>query len=509
VARPERDRGDQSEFAARAQIFDADGTKSGAEFLVNTTTAWHHAHPTTAGLPDGRFVVAWWDSAPSDQGFRQTIYAKVFNSDGTEFGAELALSAQPESIQFEPTVTALADGRFALGWADGNLTGADTSGFSVHTQIFDARDAAVHLVGTAGDDDYIGTRFDDTMRGRGGNDHLDAGAGDDSAIFTQPHDQYTWQTRDDNTIVVSGADGVEVLSHFEHLRFADITLDAGNLQAPDPGDPQAPDPGNPDGPPHMIHLKGTPGDDTFTALAGNERIDGLGGADTIIFNFKLTDATITQHGNHVIVDSATSHTVLTGFETFVFTDGVVNNNDGDALVDDLFYYAHNHDVWNAHVNADAHYHGFGWHEGRDPNAFFDTSGYLGLNPDVKAGGLDPLVGFDQSGWRKDCLPSLAFDPRQYLEVNPDVKAAGVDPLAHFLQFGAQEGREPLAPTALIAQNGFDYVSGRSSGRSRSAVALRNERLEGGAQSERLFRYGRVSVALCGRGGGRGQSARSL
>ena len=48
--------------------------------------------------------------------------------------------------------------------------------------------------------------------------------------------------------------------------------------------------------------------------------------------------------------------MLTGFEMFVFTDGTVNNNDGDPLVDDLFYYSQYHDVWNAHVDADAHYH---------------------------------------------------------------------------------------------------------------------------------------------------------
>ena len=96
-----------------------------------------------------------------------------------------------------------------------------------------------------------------------------------------------------------------------------------------------------------------------------------GGNDKFSFNFKLTDATVSFSGNHVIVDGPSgSHTVLTGVETFVFTDGTVNNNDGDPLVDDLFYYSHNHDVWNAHVDADQHYHQSGWHEGRDPNASF-------------------------------------------------------------------------------------------------------------------------------------------
>ena len=201
---------------------------------------------------------------------------------------------------------------------------------------------------------------------------------------------------------------------------------------------------------------GTPGNDSFTALPGNERIDALGGIDTIMFDFKLVDASVSHVGNTVVIDGPNSHTVLTGVERFVFTDGTVDNADGDVLVNDLFYYAQNHDVWNSHADADAHYHQFGWHEARDPNAFFSTSTYLSLNPAVRASGADPLVQFDQSGW-KTHDPSIAFDVNAYLSANPDVKAAGVDPLAHFLGSGAQEGRQPFAPSVLLAANGFDYV----------------------------------------------------
>ena len=117
---------------------------------------------------------------------------------------------------------------------------------------------------------------------------------------------------------------------------------------------------------------GTSGDDGYAA-SGSQRFDGLGGTDTITFGFKLVDANINFSGNQVIIDGpGVSHTVLTGFEIFQFTDGTVNNNDGDRLVDDLFYYAHNHGVWNAHADADAHYDTVGWHQSRDPNAFFST-----------------------------------------------------------------------------------------------------------------------------------------
>ena len=102
-------------------------------------------------------------------------------------------------------------------------------------------------------------------------------------------------------------------------------------------------------------ITGTAGLDSFTALTTHSRVDALGGDDTITFNFRLVDATVTYQGNRVIIDSGANHTVLTGIETFVFTDGTVNNDDGNDLVDDLFYYSRYHDVWNAHVDADAHY----------------------------------------------------------------------------------------------------------------------------------------------------------
>jgi hypothetical protein len=208
---------------------------------------------------------------------------------------------------------------------------------------------------------------------------------------------------------------------------------------------------------HIAPGLGTSGDDSYSAPLGESRIDGAAGNDSIAFAFKLTDATISFSGNEVTIDGPSSHTVLVGFENYVFADGVVNENDGNPLVDDLFYYANNHDVWNAHADADSHYNTAGWHEGRDPSAFFDTSFYLAVYPDVKASGVNPLDQFHAFGWKDGRVPSLAFDPAKYLSDNPDVKAAGIDPLAHFLQNGAAEGRQPTAPTKLIASNGFDYV----------------------------------------------------
>jgi Ca2+-binding RTX toxin-like protein len=204
-------------------------------------------------------------------------------------------------------------------------------------------------------------------------------------------------------------------------------------------------------------LTGSGGDDSFNAPAGNARIDGLGGFDTVSFGFKLIEATVGYVDNTIVIDGPSSHTVLTGVERFAFTDGTIDNADSSPLIDDLFYNSQNHDVWSAHIDADFHYNAIGWREGRDPSAFFETSLYLWTYPDVAAGGGNPLTHFDTVGWKEFRVPSLEFGTRQYFDANPDVKAAQLDPLWHFLAVGAGEGRLPVAPSELIGANGFDFV----------------------------------------------------
>ena len=123
--------------------------------------------------------------------------------------------------------------------------------------------------------------------------------------------------------------------------------------------------------------------------------------------------------------------MLDGFERFVFTDGMVDNADGDRLVDDLFYYARYHDVWNAQADADQHFHASGWHETRDPNPFFSTVLYQSAYPDVAAAGVDPLHPFRPDRLdAKARIPSLAFESRA--SISPPTRRRGgrVDPLLH-------------------------------------------------------------------------------
>ena len=184
---------------------------------------------------------------------------------------------------------------------------------------------------------------------------------------------------------------------------------------------------------------GDAGNDTVNGGFGSDLLNGGAGDDTAVFNHNLTQTTI-GFANGIVLTGPNGHDVLLNFEHYRFTDGTVDANDGSALVDDLYYVIRYADIWNAHVDPDGHFAAFGWKEGRNPNAFFDTKGYLTANPDVANAGVNALQHYHDFGWKEGRDPSPNFDTDKYLAAYPDVAAAKVDPLEHYLSFGLNEGR---------------------------------------------------------------------
>jgi hypothetical protein len=184
------------------------------------------------------------------------------------------------------------------------------------------------------------------------------------------------------------------------------------------------------------------GNDTVTGGGGNDWLNGGAGDDTAVFNFKLTDAKVEWTNAGIVLTGPDGRDILVNFEHYQFTDGTVNANDGNGMVDDLYYYITNPDVWAAKVDAEAHFAAFGWKEGRNPDAYFDVKGYLAANPDVKNANVNPLLHFNAFGWKEGRDPSANFDGDKYLAAYQDVKNANINPLEHYLVFGhnSAEGR---------------------------------------------------------------------
>ncbi len=134
------------------------GLQEGAQFLANVTS-----------LKNGGFAVAYQDNTDLAVG----MYIALFDADGNRVGEDhLLYSTQEVNSGFlpPPTLSELADGRMLASWGTNH---------GPKFQILDPRNEAATMAGTAGNDHFIGTIYDDRISGGGGNDTLDGAFGSD------------------------------------------------------------------------------------------------------------------------------------------------------------------------------------------------------------------------------------------------------------------------------------------------------------------------------------------
>ena len=123
-------------------------------------------------------------------------------------GTEFLVNTTTAIGQFDPSITALADGRFVVAWTDASLSVGRTVSANIRGQIFDPRIAAVTLNGTLGNDDFVGTLFADVLRGSFGADRLAGAAGDDVIDGEEGNDLLVGGAGNDR---LSGGDGIDTL----------------------------------------------------------------------------------------------------------------------------------------------------------------------------------------------------------------------------------------------------------------------------------------------------------
>ncbi|MFC5085674.1 right-handed parallel beta-helix repeat-containing protein [Microvirga arabica] len=186
------------------------------------------------------------------------------------------------------------------------------------------------------------------------------------------------------------------------------------------------------------------------AIYSNGAIDARYGVREEVTNLN-GGPTGTQVSGNSIFGTASGPTSVPGY-TYTPDEA---SADAQSLVDDVLYLARYADVRAAGVDPDAHYAAYGWQEGRNPNAFFNTNAYLSANQDVDAANINPLDHYHQNGWKEGRDASVSFDTTLYLVNNADVRNAGIDPLEHFLAYGRFEGRQAYTAVGQAVQGTFD------------------------------------------------------
>ncbi len=133
--------GDSSGSGIRAAIYDKFGSPVVSDFLVNTSTYGSQNSPAAAVLSTGDVVLGWVGVAGSttDNDFSGTsIRAQILDSSGKKLGVEFEVNSKTQGDQNQPTITALAEGKFLVAWRTTD-TAQDGSGTAIKAQIFEEK----------------------------------------------------------------------------------------------------------------------------------------------------------------------------------------------------------------------------------------------------------------------------------------------------------------------------------------------------------------------------------
>jgi len=128
---------DGDSYGIYAQRYDANGAAAGAEFRVNTYTAWAQSESAMTALAGGGFVVSWTSANQDGDGYG--IYAQRYDAHGAAAGAEFRVNAHVADAQIGSAIAALADGGFVVSWAS---YGQDGESYGIYAQRYDANGAA-------------------------------------------------------------------------------------------------------------------------------------------------------------------------------------------------------------------------------------------------------------------------------------------------------------------------------------------------------------------------------
>ena len=122
---------DGSGSGVYARRYDSEGSAVEDEFLVNTTVSDNQSHACALSLTDGKFVVLW--SSDNQDGSGSGIFGQIYAADGTASGEEFQVNTTTDNDQTSCAGTGLADGGFVAVWTS---NGQDTGGKGVYGQRF-------------------------------------------------------------------------------------------------------------------------------------------------------------------------------------------------------------------------------------------------------------------------------------------------------------------------------------------------------------------------------------
>ena len=308
-------------YGIYAQRYGFNGSPSGDEILVNSTTRGDQTAPSVAIDSGGAFTVVW--SGRSSSNRRTAIFGQRFTASGSRDDSEFVVNDSTTNDQINPVVALSPTADFLVAWQDqgrqgdanilarttvfkrqirGTQRDDDLKGDSQGDQILGLR-GKDNLQGLGGNDVLKGGPGDDTLEGGNDNDvlqgganadKLDGGNGDDTLTGGNGIDTFVLRSKRGNTLITDFEDGIDLLGltpginptkvrveqqgantivTWQGVRLATLLgIQARDISYPDDF-VEAPVRGK--------KLTGTSRADTLVGTSGSDEILGLGGNDTL------------------------------------------------------------------------------------------------------------------------------------------------------------------------------------------------------------------------------------
>ena len=274
--------------------------------VSSSTNDGNDRFPSVAALPDGGFVVSWTVSDPT--GETSEVLAQRYGTVGSDgvspkVGNLVLVSSPTNGADFDPSVTALANGGFLVSWAGLNPASGTVEILARQFGPADALEPPVsgspvtYVVGTNANETFTGDARNNYLNGGGGQDTTIGGLGDDTYVVDIPSDVVVESLNAGIDTVESYASSYVLSANVENLILKGVGQSGtGNGFA-------------------NLLIGGT-GNDVLNGMAGHDYLTGGAGADTFVFERGT--------GKDVIADFVTSgsaHDVvdLTSFDYASFS----------------------------------------------------------------------------------------------------------------------------------------------------------------------------------------------